>query len=64
MLPKNKAQGLLEYTIMIAAVVAIIMVVMLQKNGVGTSVKTSYLKMGDALTNTTNDLTSTISSSQ
>ena len=61
MLIKSKAQGILEYTLMLAAVVAIIVIVMLKQGGVGTSVKDSYLKMGDALTKTTNDLTSSIS---
>ena len=61
MLLRVKAQGLLEYTIMIAAVIAIIMVVMFKNHGVGTSIKESYQAMGTALTNTTNNLTQAVS---
>ena len=63
MLRKSKAQGILEYTIMLAAVVAIIMAVMLGKGGVGSKIASSYNAMGSAVNNTTNDLTNTLSPS-
>ena len=61
MLIKSKAQGILEYTLMLAAVVAIIVIVMLKQGGVGTTVKDSYLKVGDAVASTTSDLVNGIS---
>ena len=61
MLIRKKSQGILEYTIMLGAVVAIIVVVMLKKNGIGTHVKDSYDKMGTSLSTTVNDLTTSIS---
>jgi hypothetical protein len=61
---KSKAQGILEYTIMLAAIVAIIVVVMLKSGGVGTNVKSSYLRMGEVMNNTVTDLTNTISPSK
>ena len=60
---RSKAQGILEYTIMLAAIIAIIVVVMFKNGGIGTSVKSSYLKMGDAMNNTVNDLTNSVSPS-
>jgi hypothetical protein len=61
MTTKSKAQGILEYTIMIAAIVAIIVVVMMGSGGIGTQVKTSYGKMGTAMANTVDDLTQAVS---
>jgi len=54
---RRKGQSILEYTLLLGAIIAILVVVLLGKSGVKDKVKTTYNKFGTALTTTTNDLT-------
>ena len=58
---KRKTQGILEYTIMLAAIVAIIVVVMMGQGGIGSKVKSSYNAMGTVMENTVDDITASMS---
>jgi len=51
---KRKAQGLLEYTLLLGAIIAIVVVVLMGKNGIGNATKTTYQNAGKAMTNTMN----------
>jgi lipoprotein signal peptidase len=54
----KSAQGILEYSILLGAIVAVIVVVMVRKdNGIGARVNASYVKMGGALSNVTDSFT-------
>ena len=64
MLIKSRAQGILEYTIMLAAIVAIIIVVMMRDGGIAGKVKNSYDSMGTAMENTVDNLTESVSPTQ
>jgi Flp pilus assembly pilin Flp len=54
----RKGQSILEYTLLLGAVIAVIVTVLLaQGTGIKDKIKAVYEKAGDALTNTTADLT-------
>ena len=52
MLIKKKSQGLLEYTLLLGAIIAIVVVVLMGKNGIGNATKTTYTNAGKAIANT------------
>ena len=52
------AQNILEYTLLLAAVISIIVVVLLGSNGIKDKVGLAYNRTGDALATTTLSLTS------
>ncbi len=56
----RKGQGILEYTLLLGAIIAVIVFVLLGQGGIKSKVQDSYTKVGDALNNTTNDLTAGI----
>jgi len=60
MLYKTKAQAILEYTLLLAAIIAVIVVVLFKKEGVATKVKSSYTGLGTAMNNTVNDIAKTM----
>ncbi|MCX5705563.1 MAG: hypothetical protein NTZ92_05875 [Candidatus Omnitrophica bacterium] len=51
-------QSILEYTLVLGAVIAVIVLVLLGKGGIKDKVQASYERTGDAITQTTNDLSS------
>lgn len=51
-------QSILEYTLVLGAVIAVIVFVLLGKGGIKDKVQASYERTGDAITQTTNDLSS------
>jgi len=57
----KKTQGLLEYTIMLAVVVAIIVVVLFKKGSTGTQIKNSYMGFGNLIDNATSNITNSVS---
>jgi uncharacterized protein (UPF0333 family) len=48
----RKAQGLLEYTLLLGAIIAIVIVVLMGKNGIGNTTKVTYNNAGNAITAT------------
>ena len=50
----RKAQGLLEYTLLLGAIVAIVLVVLMGQGGVASKVKGTYNTVGDTMQNTAN----------
>jgi Flp pilus assembly pilin Flp len=54
---RRKGQSILEYTLLLGAIIAVLIAVLLNDGGVKTKVQNTYNKVGDALTTTTNDLT-------
>jgi Flp pilus assembly pilin Flp len=55
---QEKAQSILEYTLLLGAVIAVVVLVLIGgKSNVKTKVQNTYEKFGTALENTTNDLT-------
>jgi uncharacterized protein (UPF0333 family) len=48
----RKAQGLLEYTLLLGAIIAIVIVVLMGKTGIGNTTKTTYQNAGTAMNNT------------
>ncbi len=58
---KRKAQGMLEYTLMLGVVVAIVVAVLFKKGGVGSSINHSYNALGNGLNRTVDDMTTAIS---
>jgi len=56
---RKKGQSILEYTLVLAAVIGVIVYVLIGsgENSIKSKVQTTYEKAGDAVTNTTNDLT-------
>ena len=48
----KKAQGLLEYTLLLGAIVAIVVVVLMGQGGLASKVKTTYNTVGSTTTNT------------
>jgi Flp pilus assembly pilin Flp len=54
---RGKGQSILEYTLLLGAIIAVLVIVLLNKGGVKDKVGDTYTKVGDALTKTTADLT-------
>lgn len=54
----RKGQSILEYTLVLGAVIAVVVFVLLGQGGIKQKVQEAYTKSGDAITQTTNDLTS------
>jgi Flp pilus assembly pilin Flp len=55
---RNKSgQATLEMTLLIAAVIAVIVMVLFNTGGIKDKIQAGYNKTGDALNKTTNDLT-------
>ena len=57
---KRKAQGLLEYTLLLGAIIAIVVVVLMGKNGIGNATKTTYQNAGKAMNSTMSSASSDI----
>ena len=53
----SKGQSILEYTLLLAAVIGVIVFVLLGNGGIKSKIQTAYNQTGTALTHTTNDLT-------
>jgi len=54
----KKAQGLLEYTLLLGAIVAIVIVVLMGQGGLASKVKTTYNTVGSTTTNTVDSASS------
>jgi Flp pilus assembly pilin Flp len=55
---RNKSgQSILEYTLVLGAVIAVVVFVLLGQGGVKDKVQTAYERSGSAIEQTTNDLT-------
>ena len=54
---KVKAQGILEYALLLGAIVAVIVIVLVKQGGIGSSVHDSYINLGNSIKTTTGDLT-------
>jgi len=52
----NKGQSILEYTLVLGAVIAVIIAVLFGQNGIKDKIQGAYEKTGDALEDTTDDL--------
>ncbi len=53
----KKGQSILEYTLVLGAVIAVVVAVLFGSGGIKDKVKGAYEKAGTAVGNTTNDLT-------
>ena len=51
----KKSQGILEYTLLLGAIVAIVVLVMMKQGGVGTKVKGTYETIGGAISSSNDD---------
>ncbi|MCP4652934.1 MAG: hypothetical protein GY858_06070 [Candidatus Omnitrophica bacterium] len=58
MLIRKKAQGILEYTLLLGAIIAVVVTVMMKEGGVASKVSDTYEKAATAIETTTDDLTS------
>lgn len=57
----KKAQSLIEYTVLLAAVIALIALVLYQPtSGIQARLNTTYNRMGEAIENVTNALTTQV----
>lgn len=56
----KRGQSILEYTLLLSMVIAIIVTVLMAKGGLRGKVKSSYDKVGDALEEATSNLTSSV----
>jgi Flp pilus assembly pilin Flp len=54
---RRKGQSILEYTLLLGAIIAILVIVLLSEGGIKGKVQTSYDKVGSAITKTSDDLT-------
>jgi len=54
----ESGQSILEYTLVLGAVIAVIVFVLLGNGGIKQKVQDTYTKTGDAITKTSADLTS------
>ena len=54
---RREGQSILEYTLLLGAIIAVLVVVLLNSGGVKDKVSATYTKVGTALESTTNDLT-------
>ena len=52
----RKGQSILEYTLLLGAIIAVLVVVLLGNGGIKGKVTTAYNHTGDALANTTNKM--------
>ena len=53
----RKAQGVLEYTLFLAAIIAVTMVILFRRGGLQTSLDDTYGKVIGAMGNTTDKMT-------
>lgn len=53
-------QSILEYTLLLGAIIAVLVAVLLGNGGIKSKVENAYKKTGTALETTTNDLTAGI----
>ena len=53
----RNGQSILEYTLVLGAVIAVIVFVLLGEGGIKQKVQDAYTASGDAISNTTKDLT-------
>lgn len=53
----RRGQSILEYTLILGAVIGVVVVVLLSPNGIKDKVSGAYNRTGEALANTTADLT-------
>lgn len=57
---RKKAQAILEYALLLAAIIAIVIAVLFSKGGIKSKVQSTYNKIGTALESTTNDFTTKV----
>lgn len=55
---QKSGQSILEYTLVLGAVIAVVVFVLLGPTGIKQKVQDTYTRTGDAITHTTADLTS------
>ncbi len=53
----RKGQSILEYTLLLGAVIAVVVAVLLGSGGIKDKISSAYNKTGEALEQTTDDLT-------
>lgn len=53
----KKAQSILEYTLLLGAIIAIIVAVLLSEGGIKSKVRSTYDTFGNTVSNATSDLT-------
>ena len=53
----ESGQSILEYTLVLGAVIAVVVYVLLNPTGIKNKVQEAYLKSGDAISKTADDLT-------
>jgi Flp pilus assembly pilin Flp len=53
---RRKGQSILEYTLLLGAIIAVLIAVLVSDGGVKSKVQTTYEKVGDSLTKTSDDL--------
>lgn len=56
----KKGQSILEYTLLLGAIIAVIIAVLLGNNGIKSKVQNTYGNFGNAIERTNNDLTTGI----
>ena len=57
-LRKRRAQGILEYTLLLGAMIAVIVTALMRSNtGIGARVESAYEDMGNAISDTAENLT-------
>jgi Flp pilus assembly pilin Flp len=49
---KRKGQGILEYTLLLGAIIAIVVIVLMGNGGIGSKVKDTYSRVGNATNGT------------
>jgi len=53
----KKSQGILEYTLLLGAIIAVVVVVLMKQGGIVSHVKDTYTKAGNAVNATTTNAT-------
>ncbi|MFA5157452.1 MAG: hypothetical protein WC532_08760 [Candidatus Omnitrophota bacterium] len=58
--PLKRGQSILEYALLLGAIIAVIVAALLGRGGIQSKVRNSYDTFGDAIESTTTDLTSSV----
>ena len=53
----KRGQSILEYTLLLGAIIAIIVAILLSQGGIKDKVRDTYTKFGDTVSNASDDLT-------
>ena len=54
---RRRGQSILEYTLLLGAIIAVLVIVLLNEGGIKGKVQNTYNKVGTAIESTSNDLT-------